>query len=548
MPLVDLPADAEIAPVAAKPPLADLPADAQLDRGWGDTAADAGRFLMTAGVRGVGGAIDALTDPLAPLRRLISPDLERLEQSGRPHPGEAAGDAAFAATGVPEYKPTSPLGRIGLATAEGGVAGGPMGVGAAALAALSGAMGQGTQEATGNERLATAAGLAPGLAAGGIAAIRGRAPEVPSATALRDAGAAGYDAVRASGLEINPTAVSDLAVRLQNDLTRQGFGSAVAPTTHSILDTIANPPALPAGATRVATINDIMALRQNLGNVSGSRQDATAGGQARRAVDDFLSSVDPADITAPKSTAQIIPNPGGGFDIHTNGPWGVLYATDMAQAQSMAAKYGGGADPAAIAKTYGNANANYAAAQRSNALTGELSRADTGVIERAENQAAAGGSGQNLDNAIRQRTRSIIQDPSAVAGFSTPEIEALRNVVNGGWVQNRLRDYSNITGGGRGLGAAFAGLMSGFGSAPYVGGLKGTLIGASIPLSGSIAKTLENSMSRRQLNRADELVRSRSPLAEELASLPQPSRAGAAFSGLLPSLLAPPPRRGLLDY
>lgn len=494
--------------VAPAPPLAGISdedlkklySEQPLPRTWGDTATDAGRFLMTAGLRGLGGAADAISDPLAPLRRLISPDLERLEQSGRPHPGEAAGDAAFAATGVPEYKPTTPFGRIGLAAAEGGVAGGPMGIGAAALAALSGAMGQGTQEATGNERLATAAGLAPGLAAGGVAAIRGRAPSAPSATALRDTAGAGYDAVRASGLEINPNAISELGVRLQNDLTRQGFGSNIAPSTHAILDEIANPPALDPGARRTATINDIMALRQNLGNVSGARQDATAGGIARRAVDDFLGSLDPANVEA------------------------------------------GAGSPAAIAETYRNANANYAAAQRSNALTGELSRADTGVIERAENQAAAGGSGQNLDNAIRQRTRSIIQDPDAVAGFSTPEIEALRNVVNGGWVQNRLRSYSNMTGGGRGLGAAFAGMSSALASAPYVGGLKSAMIGAGVPLSGAIARSLENSMSMRQLNRADALVRSRSPLAEELASLPQPSRAGAAFTGLLPSLLAPPPR------
>lgn len=482
-------------------------------RTWGDTAADAGRFAMTAGVRGLGGALDAISDPLAPLRRLVSPGLERLEQSGRSHPGQALGDAAFDWTGVPEYKPTTPLGRVGLSAAEGGVGGGPFGAGIAALSALGGALGQGTQEATGSERLATLAQLSPGLVAGG-AAMRQPAVKPPGTTALRDAGSAGYDALRATGSEYDTKALSDLAVGIQNDITRKGAGSDTAPTTHSILDKVANPQPLTGAGnpSRLTTINDIMAIRENLGGVEGTAKDQFAAGFAKRAIDDFLGSTDPRNVTA------------GGIG----------------------GKDGPALTAAEISQMYRDANANYSAAQRSNLLTGELSKADTGIIERANNQADTSG---NFDNAIRQRARALIQSNDAVGGFTPDEISALRDVNKGGFVQNRLADISRVTGGGRSMGSGLAGILSAMASAPYVGGLKSAAIGASLPVAGALARALENSMSRRAINRVDEGVRSRSPLYEEMLAAPQPSRAGDALRGLLPILLAPQPRsKYLQDY
>lgn len=152
---------------------------------WGDAA----RFAGTAAVRGLGALADFAVDPLSPLRRLISPDLERIEQSGKAQPGRAAGDAAFAVTGIPEYQPQTTGGRIGMAAAQGAVGGGPFGVGGALLGAASGALGQGTLEATDSERMGIAASLLPGLAVGlgsaGLGAARSKDPRVQ---ALVDAG------------------------------------------------------------------------------------------------------------------------------------------------------------------------------------------------------------------------------------------------------------------------------------------------------------------------------------------------------------------------
>ncbi len=123
------------------------------------------RFGITAAVRGLGNLAGFVTDPLAQLRHLVSPDLERIEESGKFRPGEEAGNAVFNATGIPEYQPTSTAGRIGLATAEGAIGGGPFGVGPAVLSGIGGALGQGAYEATGSERLATAASLLPAAVA-----------------------------------------------------------------------------------------------------------------------------------------------------------------------------------------------------------------------------------------------------------------------------------------------------------------------------------------------------------------------------------------------
>jgi hypothetical protein len=166
---------------------------------------------MTAGVRGVTGLAGALTDPLAPLRTLVSPELARMERqeqqtSAIPSPpqiAERAGNTVFSATGVPEYQPTTPLGRIGMAAAQGAIGGGGLGAGGAllrtgtqlaplaggtALNALLGAAGGTTGQAAseaygGSERAGIIGSLIPGgaIAAAGLKARPRMAPELEAA-------------------------------------------------------------------------------------------------------------------------------------------------------------------------------------------------------------------------------------------------------------------------------------------------------------------------------------------------------------------------------
>lgn len=346
----------------------------------------------------------------------------------------------------------------------------------------------------------------PSPASVGSFAVRAK-PSVPSAGELKAAASAGYDTARDSGLELSADSVANMAQGLQADLQREGFVAKVAPKTHGILDDIANPP---SGST--ASIADIESMRRAFSKVSGDATDEAAAGRAVRTIDGFLSSIDPSSVVA------------------------------------------GAAAPEGVAATLRDARGNYGAAMRSNALTGELDNANTGILERAEARAEASHSGRNLDNSIRQRVATLLQNPGNLAGFSQPEIDALKAVVAGGPVQNTLRFVGNTLGAGGGLGHMIAGGAGAALGAAH-GGVEGGAIGAMIPtVVGSTAKGVENMLARRSLGNADKTVRMNSPLYQGLlAQQPYtlPLTAGqAAIRSALPGLLAPPapppPTDGLL--
>src|SRR6185312_14042395 len=170
-----------------------LPPGYKLDAAPKDDGSSAlgeiGKFVTTAAARGLGGLGDFLADPLYAARSLVSPELaqmERQEGGVAATPGTAAANEFFNATGIPEYKPESTLGRVGLGAAEGGVAGGPFGLVPAALSAAGGAAGQGAADLTGSQRLGTLAALAPGLFAKPVSMARERfaSPETQATNLL----------------------------------------------------------------------------------------------------------------------------------------------------------------------------------------------------------------------------------------------------------------------------------------------------------------------------------------------------------------------------
>lgn len=332
------------------------------------------------------------------------------------------------------------------------------------------------------------------------------AAAAPTEQALKAAGGAGYDALRNSGLELDPGAVASAATGLQNDLTRQGFGAAVAPSTHAVLDQVANPP---KGA--ISTVNDLLAIRQNLGNLSmAGGQEGAAGGIAKRGFDSFLGSADPASVLAGTIAPQ---------------------------------------DAAAMLR---DAAGNYGAAMRSNEITGALDSANTGIAERAEARAHASHSGANIDNAIRQRVASYLQNPSNVAGLAPNEIAALNGVVQGGIVQNLARRIGNIAGGGGGLGQLAAGTAGAL-AGGHIMGPEGAALGAMIPTAiGMTAKGVENSLSRRLLNNAAAMIRQNSPLYRQAPTTLDPfDRSLTVLRSILPGMFmpqpAPQPPPGLLS-
>ena len=260
-----------------------------------------------------------------------------------------------------------------------------------------------------------------------------------------------------------------MAQRIQASLNSDGLLSEIAPATHSIIGKLSEEQ--PSGA--VAPFESLVAARQALGRISRSidpatrapTQDAAAASRAVDALDAFLSNP-PASAVA-------------------TGPAGK--ASDLLK----------------------EANANYAAALRSNRIT---DKADV-----AELRASAANSGHNVGNSLRQRTADIVGNPKLSAGYSPEELAALQNVIHGSPLRNATRFTANLLGGGGGLGAVVTGGIGGAAGAA-TGGPLGALAGMAAPAVGIAAKAAENSMTRKAVEKAADLVRQRSPLYRGLLS------------------------------
>src|SRR5437588_2841929 len=317
---------------------------------------------------------------------------------------------------------------------------------------------------------------------------------VPGAADLKNAGVAGYDAFRNSGIEISPSSVGSAINGVKQGLENDGIIAELAPKTFAGINKGIND----AAAADVITPANMQALRRTFGSVSGDKTDMLAATRAKQGIDQFLSGLSSSDLLS-----------------------------------------GSAEDAAAAARTFADANGNYAAAQRSNALTGSLDRANTGILDRAQARAAASNSGQNVGNSIRQRVASFLEQPGNVAGLSDAELAGLNRVDMGGPVQNAARRFGNLLGGGQGMhGGMFSVLGSVLGSHF---GPEGAGVGAAVPLiAGGAAKSLEGSLAQRALNPVDEMMRMQSPLAAATQyALPPLTHSGVVTRALLP---------GLLDY
>jgi len=187
-------------------------------------------------------------------------------------------------------------------------------------------------------------------------------------------------------------------------------------------------------------------------------------------------------------------------------------------------------DAARVARLNADFRANYAAGKRSNTLTGKL--------EDAQLSADVAASGMNTDNRIRQLAAKFLynnsQGSKLSAGMSKEELDAIRTVAEGTASRNTLRYVGNLLGGGGGLGAGVMGGMAG-----YMGGLLGPVggvaLGVGVPAVGAGARKAAGKLSEKAMRNADALIRSRSPLYQEMLLNARPAQlpSVAVPSGLL---------------
>jgi hypothetical protein len=317
-------------------------------------------------------------------------------------------------------------------------------------------------------------------------AVRPEAVKPPTSTQLQAAYRQGYDNVRDMGVDYAAPRVAEMARGLKLDLEKEGILANLAPKTHHIVDGLSTPP-----EGGVAPIAGLESARRALLNVGSDPTEREAARRAINALDDFYKRA-----AAPGGEGLVVAGPAA------------------AAAEQQAANRG-----------------NYAAFKRSRDLTG-IEYA-TGLRTKATN------SGLNLDNNVRGKVTSLLTNENKVRGYNPEEIAALEKVVEGDRVRNSLRFYSNLAGGGGGMGAVVSGAVAGtaggsVGGVPVVGGLAG----AAIPASGVAARLGAGALAKRSMRLADELIRSRSPLYEQMMNDPKmqvisPERRAALVRALL---------------
>jgi hypothetical protein len=408
----------------------------------------------------VSGLVNATSGPVIP-------------ESPVPQPPEISGGNAPAVMGVvqdkltgPLYQPQTNAGKYGLAAGEAlgnplsyvGPGGLPLKVGASVLGALGSEAGGQAAQGTKYE---TPARLG-GALAGGVAGVKALGPAaeraaVPTAAELSARADAGYTAARNSGVEIAPEKLADAATKWQQDLTTgpkyafTGGQDGTAPKTLGLLDKLQNPP---EGST--VTAANLDTLRRQINNIAGETEgfkptaDAKAAMVLKRQFGDYLENPPQDHVVA-----------GNAEDFVNN---------------------------------IKQANGDYAAMSRANAVDSKVARAETNT---------AGSIAASADNQIKSQLRSILNNPKAQRGYTPDEIAQMSAVNSGSLASNTLRQL------GRG-GTGVIPMATHIGTALATGGSSiPASLGIGLPLYG--AKKLAEALTRRQANNLSETLRMRSP-------------------------------------
>jgi hypothetical protein len=293
-----------------------------------------------------------------------------------------------------------------------------------------------------------------------------RRPDVPAPTReqLRDAGSQQYRDFRATDVQYSIDDMRRLSSETRARLSQEGFSPDNAPQTFGILDRL---DAIPSGG--IVSPNEIQSVRQTLGraarpNVNYASEPAAASAALSR-FDEFVRTYDQSPSGTPAHRAA--------------------------------------------SETLDEANANWGAMRRSEGLAQ--------IDEAAELRAAAANSGQNLGNQIRQRVaNALLRQNRPLRSFNGEELAELRQIIRGTFAQNATRDVGSLLGGGGGLGGVTAAGLGGA-AGSMVAGAPGAFAGAvGTAAAGRLARSFSNRLTQRAFDRADEAVRRRSPLYQQM--------------------------------
>lgn len=315
------------------------------------------------------------------------------------------------------------------------------------------------ENAAGDVETALSAARPAGFTPKGLTAPAPVKAPVPTVDELKNASRAVYNGPEVNAITIRPQPVADLSTTIENDLIKRGFRPKQADGTFSEIRDM-----VPPQGVQSVNAADLHSARKALGiyarevdAVGKPTSEAAAATIAKQHLDNFLPNIQQGDVLS--GNAQL------------------------------------------AAELMKGADANWGAAKRGEKVDLQLTRADR--------QAAKSGSGTNIENAMRQKIATMLDNPARSVGYSDAEKAAMEEIVRGSATRNTLRKVGKL---GFGDGAS---LMVHALAALPTGGAS-TAVGAA----GTIARKVGEHLTSRAGSRLSESVRSRSPLAT--------SNAGAA--------------------
>jgi hypothetical protein len=215
---------------------------------------------------------------------------------------------------------------------------------------------------------------------------------------LKAASGKAYDAADNAGVILKPTAVQRLAKEVQDDLAEFGYMPELQPKVGAFLGR------LNTMANDNVTLKGVDQLRKAAGLMGKSLEpsEREIARQIIKKIDKHLDDLDPRDIL-----------PGKGVDMRG----GVSALKEARRLWGM---------------------------QRKAEMIEE-------AVEKAANNAAAAHSGGNIDNALRQQFRSILNNPKKSRGLSRDERAAMELIVRGVKGERLLRTLAKLSPNGNGL-------------------------------------------------------------------------------------------------
>jgi len=319
---------------------------------------------------------------------------------------------------------------------------------------------------------------------GGIARAR---TAVPTIEEIHQEASAGYATAGAYGVELHPTPVARLADDISAQLRAANFRDFRQPETFRAIQELA----VPLTEGRSARLGDFEGVRGVLGeiardNVASRPSEAAAAHRAIDFLDDFLENLTPQHVASNAQNLQ------------------------------------------AMLTELQNARGNWRAFRAAEAF-GEK-------VDRAARQAAASGTGANVENTIRQQFKQILNSRKERAKYTPDQVELMERIVRGTYTGNIARALGKLAPHGP------VTLMSSLASAAYLGPH-----GLAVPIIGEAGKLIGERMTARNVRRLDELTRATSPLGvqQTTASAPaySPTAAALGLGPLYARELASPDRQ-----